>query len=205
MRPLNKAWIASGVGNLHKLVFDEVKQRWVLPGHTTAADQKRKATWQCTAISKALESMKLKLCVSKDVATDSPLVYAAALARRDALSALGGAASQEQQLERLDAVADVFETKGVSLAPLRFCGKQPLPLAKQLAINAELVQRVEEARAPPGVQTTRAPRTSLTLRALRRRPRRTGSGTRSAIRTPRSARPLVTRSRRCIWSCARRR
>ena len=118
MRPLNKAWIASGVGNLHKLVFDEVKQRWVLPGHTTAADQKRKATWQCTAISKALESMKLKLCVSKDVATDSPLVYAAALARRDALSALGGAASPEQQLARLDAVAAVFEREGVSLAQL---------------------------------------------------------------------------------------
>ena len=53
MRALNKSWIASGPGNLHKLVFDEVKQRWVMPGHTTAADQKRKATLQCKAISKA--------------------------------------------------------------------------------------------------------------------------------------------------------
>ena len=188
MRALNKAWIASGTGSLHRLVFDEVKQQWVIPGHTTAADLKRVATRQCTAIRKALASMNLELRVSKDVETVSPLFDAAVLARRDALSALGGAASPEQQLERLDAVAAVFETKGVwgegvSLAPLRFCGDQPLPLAKQLAINAELVQRIQEAqvqriqeaRAPAGVQTTRSPRTRLTLRALRRRPRRTGS------------------------------
>ena len=44
MRPLNKAWIASGVGNLHKLVFDEVKQRWVMPCHTAAAKRPRKCT-----------------------------------------------------------------------------------------------------------------------------------------------------------------
>ena len=199
MRALNKAWIASGTGNLHKLVFDEVKQRWVLPGHTTEADRKRKAkrdqvSEQCEAISNALASMKLKLHpVQGRLATG--LVGAAALARRDALLAVEGA-SPEQQLERLDAVAAVFESRGVSLAQLRFCGKQPLPLATQLAINAEWVRRVEEARAPAGVQTTRAPRTSLTLRALLRRPRRTGSGTRSAISTPRSARPSVTRSRR---------
>ena len=174
MRALNKAWIASGTGNLHKLVFDEVKQRWVLPGHTTEADRKRKAkrdqvSEQCEAISNALASMKLKLHPVIRLATG--LVGAAALARRDALLAVEGA-SPEQQLERLDAVAAVFETRDVSLAPLRFCGDQPLPLAKQLAINAELVQRVEEARAPPGVQTTRAPRTRLTLRAPRRRPNR---------------------------------
>ena len=45
MRALNKAWIASGTGNLHKLVFDEVKQRWVLPGHTTEAERKRRETY----------------------------------------------------------------------------------------------------------------------------------------------------------------
>ena len=44
MRPLNKAWIASGVGNLHKLVFDEETKEWVLPNHTAAAERKRKAT-----------------------------------------------------------------------------------------------------------------------------------------------------------------
>ena len=147
-----------------------------------------KMSAQREAIGKALESMKLQLHVVTGVARVPHLVGAAVIARRDALSALGGAASPEQQLERLDAVAAVFETKGVwgegvSLAPLRFCGDQPLPLAKQLAINAELVQRIQEAqvqriqeaRAPAGVQTTRSPRTRLTLRALRRRPRRTGS------------------------------
>lgn len=44
MRALNKAWIASGVGNLHRLVFDEVKQRWVMPCHTAAAKRPRKCT-----------------------------------------------------------------------------------------------------------------------------------------------------------------
>ena len=44
MRALNKAWIASGTGNLHKLVFDEETKEWVLPNHTAAANRKRKAT-----------------------------------------------------------------------------------------------------------------------------------------------------------------
>ena len=44
MRALNKAWIATGTGNLHRLVFDEETQQWVLPNHTAAADRKRKAT-----------------------------------------------------------------------------------------------------------------------------------------------------------------
>ena len=201
MRPLNKAWIASGTGNLHSLVLDEETKQWVMPAHTAAAERKRVATRQCTAIRKALASMNLELCVSKDVATVSPLVDAAALARRDALLAVEGA-SPEQQLERLDAVAAVFETKDVSLAPLRLRGKQLLPLAEQLAINAALVRRVEEARAPASVQTTRAPRTRLTLRALRRRPRRRSAAPRPRRRQGRSARGrcrIRTRRWRPAW------
>ena len=63
------------------------------------------------------------------------------LARRDALSALG-AAPADQQLAVLDAVAAVFQKEGVSLAPLG----PSLPLADQLAIHAEWVQRIPEAR-----------------------------------------------------------
>ena len=178
MRPLNKAWIASGVGNLHKLVFDEVKQRWVMPAHTTAAELKRKAkrdqySKQCEAIGNALASMHLELRPTR-VAKVSPLVGAAVRARCDALSALGGAASLEQQLATLDSVAAVFEKEGVSLAELG----RSRPLAEQLVIHAEWVQRIPEAcgavkrqrqdmspeqrKAQPGVQTTRAPRTRLT-------------------------------------------
>ena len=62
--------------------------------------------------------MKLQLCLSKAVAKVSPLVGAAVRARRDALSALGGAASPDQQLAVLDSVAAVFEKEGVSLAEL---------------------------------------------------------------------------------------
>ena len=46
MRALNKAWIASGTGNLHRLVFDEETQQWVLPCHTAAALRKWKATYE---------------------------------------------------------------------------------------------------------------------------------------------------------------
>ena len=45
MRALNKAWIASGTGNLHRLVFDEETQQWVLPRHTAAAKRKWQETW----------------------------------------------------------------------------------------------------------------------------------------------------------------
>ena len=66
MRALNKAWIASGTGNLHKLVFDEETKQWVLPGHTAAAKRKRKAkrdqvSEQCEAIRNALASMNVQL------------------------------------------------------------------------------------------------------------------------------------------------
>ncbi len=166
MRALNKAWIASGTGNLHKLVFDEVKQRWVMPAHTTAAELKRKAkrdqySKQCEAIGNALASMHLELRPTS-VATVSPLVGAAVRARRDALSALGGAASPEQQLVALDSVAAVFEKEGVSLAELG----RSRPLAEQLAIHAEWVQRIER-----GVESSQRKRKATC--ALARRPRRT--------------------------------
>ena len=86
--------------------------------------------------------MKLQLRVVKGVATVPELVGAAVRARRDALSALGGAAPADQQLAVLDAVAAVFEKEGVSLARLG----RSLPLAKQLAIHAEWVQRIPEPR-----------------------------------------------------------
>ena len=76
-------------------------------------------------------------------ADEAQLVGAAVIARRDALSALGGAASLEQQLAALNAVAAVFQKEGVSLAPLG----PSLPLAEQLAIHAEWVQRIERRTA----------------------------------------------------------
>jgi hypothetical protein len=97
-----------------------------------------KTSAQREAIGNALASMKLQLCVVKAVATVPELVGAAVLARRDALSALG-AAPADQQLAVLDAVAAVFEKEGVSLAELG----RSLPLAEQLVIHAEWVQRIE--------------------------------------------------------------
>ena len=45
MRALNKAWIATGTGNLHRLVFDEETKQWVMPNQTAAAKRKRKETY----------------------------------------------------------------------------------------------------------------------------------------------------------------
>ena len=92
---------------------------------------------QREAIGNALASMNLELRPTS-VATVSPLVGAAVRARCDALLALGDA-SAEQQLAVLNAVAAVFEKEGVSLAELG----RSLPLAEQLAIHAEWVQRIE--------------------------------------------------------------
>ena len=44
MHALNKAWIASGPGNLFTKVLDPETKEWVLPCHTAAALRKRKAT-----------------------------------------------------------------------------------------------------------------------------------------------------------------
>ena len=45
MHALNKAWIASGPGNLFTKVLDPETKEWVLPNQTAAAKRKRKETY----------------------------------------------------------------------------------------------------------------------------------------------------------------